>query len=446
MQALPGAGAGGIGRNNGSASGSGSPRGGGSGTECGGLPLQLPTERSDHPRDPSEDNGDDLVEEKIQRGFSLQEWWEKTVASSKLYLERHSAVKHFLHATKSGDTGSALLCLANQPFLLAYHTFAKDGDTVWHLLAEYGDTSLLSALTNFCKIHPPPKRFHKAKYMTGGRVDRDAMILRFMNATNRLKQTPLMFAAYHGRDEVIRFLLRNGADAWSKDRCGSRSALHYASMRGHAACVHALLEALPESQKERNGLRYVDVQSASGFTPLHFGISVDSLQVTRALLAFDACIDMFNVFDAGEFWLSCVTRSTALHLCAISNRIYCAGAILHYWEQNRVALKLEDPRLWRDAKGRLPVEIAQVKGHEALEKALVPGADVRPLKQYMPEISDSVVLRLKAIAAQVLKEQMVASIKEAEEFMKLLGTYQQHGRVFARRAYDAQSVSGGCRV
>eukprot|EP00955_Chlamydomonas_euryale_P073644 361803-Chlamydomonas_euryale.AAC.3 len=45
--------------------------------------------------------------------------------------------------------------------------------------------------------------------------------------------------------------------------------------------------------------------------------------------------------------------------------------------------------------------IAQVKGHEALEKALVPGADVRPLKQYMPEISDSVVLRLKAIAAQV---------------------------------------------
>eukprot|EP00955_Chlamydomonas_euryale_P073645 361803-Chlamydomonas_euryale.AAC.4 len=69
---------------------------------------------------------------------------------------------------------------------------------------------------------------------------------------------------------------------------------------------------------------------------------------------------MFNVFDAGEFWLSCVTRSTALHLCAISNRIYCAGAILHYWEQNRVALKLEDPRLWRDAKGRLPVEIAQV--------------------------------------------------------------------------------------
>lgn len=34
---------------------------------------------------------------------------------------------------------------------------------VWHLLAEYGDLTLLQALTNFCKIHAPPKRFCKPK-------------------------------------------------------------------------------------------------------------------------------------------------------------------------------------------------------------------------------------------------------------------------------------------
>ncbi len=34
-------------------------------------------------------------------------------------------------------------------------------------------------------------------------------------------------------------------------------------------------------------------------------------------------------------------------------------------------------------------------------------------------------------------------LQEAEEFMKLLGTYQQHGRVFARLAYGSEQV-GAC--
>jgi len=31
-------------------------------------------------------------------------------------------------------------------------------------------------------------------------------------------------------------------------------------------------------------------------------------------------------------------------------------------------------------------------------------------------------------------------VQEAEEYMKLLGTHQQHGRVFARLAYDSNQV------
>ena len=33
-----------------------------------------------------------------------------------------------------------------------------------------------------------------------------------------------------------------------------------------------------------------------------------------------------------------------------------------------------------------------------------------------------------------------SSWQEAEEYMKLLGTHQQHGRVFARLAYDSEQV------
>ena len=113
-----------------------------------------------------------------------------------------------------GDTTEALLCLANYPFLLAHASYAQDGDTVWHLLAEFGDISLLQALVNFCKIHPPPtKRKSSRRRAAEGQEQThcDNAILSLVNVGNALKQTPLMFAAYHGRDDVIAFLLHQAS-------------------------------------------------------------------------------------------------------------------------------------------------------------------------------------------------------------------------------------------
>jgi hypothetical protein len=67
-------------------------------------------------------------------------------------------------------------------------------------LAEYGDAFLLQALINYCKIHQT-KKMKKA-------TDKDSAIQEFINIGNNLQQTPLMFAAYHGRSEVVTFLLR----------------------------------------------------------------------------------------------------------------------------------------------------------------------------------------------------------------------------------------------
>ena len=106
------------------------------------------------------------------------------------------------------------------------------------MLAEFGDIDLLQALINFCKIHPPKYRRVKDRQ----RSQSEDAILRLVNMGNALKQTPLMFAAYHGRDDVITFLLKHGANPWAADRCGRRTALHYACMKGHTMCVYALLE------------------------------------------------------------------------------------------------------------------------------------------------------------------------------------------------------------
>ncbi len=106
--------------------------------------------------------------------------------------------------------------LGENPFLLAYGTFASDGDTVWHLLAEFGDCELLQALVNFCKIHAQTKKKNRrnrnqrglSEGETRGPTDGDNRLARLVNVGNVLKQTPLMFAAYHGRDDVVVFLLK----------------------------------------------------------------------------------------------------------------------------------------------------------------------------------------------------------------------------------------------
>lgn len=50
--------------------------------------------------------------------------------SATVFFKRHAATKLFLRTVKEGNTTEALQCLANNPFLLTYRSFAKDGDTV----------------------------------------------------------------------------------------------------------------------------------------------------------------------------------------------------------------------------------------------------------------------------------------------------------------------------
>ncbi len=63
---------------------------------------------------------------------------------------------------------------------------------------------------------------------------------------------PIINRAYQPTDLTF---MKQGADPWAADRCGRRTALHYACMKGYPACVRALLENLSTEQQERGDMR-----------------------------------------------------------------------------------------------------------------------------------------------------------------------------------------------
>jgi hypothetical protein len=88
-----------------------------------------------------------------------------------------------------------------------------------------------------------------------------------------------------------------------------------------------------------------------------------------------------------------------------------------------------------------------MKNHEEMVAILDPSAEIQLFA--LGSTDNSLVPKLQVFAATVFQKQLLASIQEAEEFMKLLGTHQMHGRVFARLAYNSNeptSTSGNENV
>ena len=150
--------------------------------------------------------------------------------------------------------------------------------------------------------------------------------------------TPLHAAAAKGNIEMVRLLLKHGADGEAKDD-DEHTALHIAASKGHAAVVARLIKA---------GC-VVDEKANHGATALHLAARKGHDDVVEALL--ESGVDIQVVDGKG---------ATPLHAA-------CSGG-----DEDVVALLLSRGAdvAAVDGKGKTPRQIATKKGHDGCTKLI----------------------------------------------------------------------------
>jgi ankyrin repeat protein len=119
--------------------------------------------------------------------------------------------------------------------------------------------------------------------------------------------TPIMHAAHNGHADIIRFLVRCGANLEARD-VSHLTACMIASSNNRSSAVDALLRAGAQ----------VDAQDIRGFTALHLAALSGSVDSIHLLVAAKADV---NIKDA--------EGKTALDLANESGRSYVIQALVH---------------------------------------------------------------------------------------------------------------------
>lgn len=146
--------------------------------------------------------------------------------------------------------------------------------------------------------------------------------------------TPLMIAAFYGREQLALMLLECGADIYAKDG-GGYSSLHWAAFSGYLELVRLLLQrGLP-----------ANTPSNAGITPLLQASARGHLAVIRLLLEYQANPNL-NANDGSSPLLKAVANN---HL-AVSQLLLNAGAHRNVTLKDGTTLddivaKAKDPRI-----------------------------------------------------------------------------------------------------
>ncbi len=106
-----------------------------------------------------------------------------------------------------------------------------------------------------------------------------------VNATQCSGRTPLMEAAFHGREAVVKKLLEAGAKIHDRDWL-NYTALFFATTGNHPRVVQALIDATP---KEDRAI-LVNVYNNKGNMPLWFAVCKGNLSIVKKLVAAGADI------------------------------------------------------------------------------------------------------------------------------------------------------------
>ena len=150
--------------------------------------------------------------------------------------------------------------------------------TSLHYAARYEHTAVVKCLTtNGANLKSRDKWGRTPLQVAESRGDRatvDALKeAEVLNTADELGYTPLHYAAESGKPDIVKVLIKVGADVDAKDKDGD-TPLHITAFNGYTAIAKALLEAGAE----------VNAKNNYGRTPLHVAAQLGRLETVEALL------------------------------------------------------------------------------------------------------------------------------------------------------------------
>ena len=166
-----------------------------------------------------------------------------------------------------------------------------------------------------------------------------------VNIGDSCGDTPLMEAAAYGHDQVVRELIRAGADVNGKNYYYKQTALHWASSRGHSSVIKTLAEAGAN----------LNVQDVWGVTPLMRAAEEGDANVVVELIRAGADVSVVSSHE----WLSVAAGSTALHCAAKQNNIECGVLLVEAGADMRT----------RNKNSKSPLDLASFRFRRTIQQA-----------------------------------------------------------------------------
>ncbi|PNW78288.1 hypothetical protein CHLRE_09g403500v5 [Chlamydomonas reinhardtii] len=415
---------------------------------------------------------------------------------------------------QAGDEHSLLLQLAEKPALLSKPTCgggsgglggslaaqllpwtaAHHGLTPLHLACENKQIKAVEQMLSFLDSSPlEVVRAALAPYCRRAGLplpDSPAEGVRLAAGMANCKgQTPLMYACYAGCPELVRLLLERGADPWAGDRCGQRTALHYAAMSGSAGCIAALMAHTPPHMLNRPlprpgstgasaGCRYVDARSLCGLTPLHYAayfacdpptttigansrpgsvsgsapvsttVTADALAALRELLRHEPSLNAVSTSESYDMVLTCAAASTPLHMAAVRGNLGAARDILHHYALRSASTTghwVADPRTRADAARQFPWQVASAyhPSKPKLSALLHPGRSVEAALLWLTEVEEEAAAERSRAAREAAQEQHIGgrrSIRRQRELQE-----EQHATVMQQVSRSTAAAAAAAR-
>ncbi|KAE8678917.1 putative E3 ubiquitin-protein ligase XBAT31 [Hibiscus syriacus] len=287
--------------------------------------------------------------------------------------------------------GQGLSCVARQENALFSAVQVGDLETIEALLKREAN------VLNHKTAHGRHSALHIAA--ANGQIEILLMLLEKSSnpdVLNRLKQTPLMLAAMHGKISCVKRLIEAGANILTFDSLHGRTCLHFAAYYGHPDCLEAILSAARSSPIAVSWgfARFVNVRDARGATPLHLAARRRRPECIHTLLDHGALV----CASTGEYGCP---GSTPLHLAARGGSLDCIRQLLAWGAD----------RLQRDASGRIPYVVALKHRHGACAALLNPSS-LEPLIWPAPL---KLISELNEEAKSLLEQALMEVNKEREK-------------------------------